>query len=212
MRIYLIRHSKTTWNQERRLQGHLDSPLTKEGIENAKALSSYFRSQNIDFDYVFSSPILRAYQTAQYLTQHSIIKDERLMEMNFGIFEGVSIKELLKREDHLYENLWHHPELFTRIPQGESYEEVMERASSFLESLNQYDKNSSILVVTHGMFFIVLLAVMLGIKKKDLDKINQNVVEGCSLNVIIKNDQTYQLEIYNQCDFLPYVSHASFSK
>lgn len=212
MNIYLIRHSKTQWNQEKKLQGHLDSPLTKEGIENAKALSDYFQKEKIHFDYVFSSPILRAYQTAQYLTDLPIIQDKRLMEMNFGIFEGVPISELLKREDHLYVNLWHHPELFTRIPHGESYEEVIERANSFLKYLNSYDDHSTILVVTHGMFFIVLLATMLGIEKKDFVKINQNVVEGCSLNLIIKTHQIYQLKIYNQCDFLPHVSHISFSK
>ena len=48
MKIYLTRHSKTAWNQEKRLQGRCDSPLTQEGEENAKALKDYI--QTIPFD------------------------------------------------------------------------------------------------------------------------------------------------------------------
>ena len=53
MKIYLTRHSKTAWNQEKRLQGRCDSPLTQEGEENAKALKDYI--QTIPFDCIYSS-------------------------------------------------------------------------------------------------------------------------------------------------------------
>ena len=58
MKIYITRHSKTIWNQEKRLQGRNDSPLTQEGIENAYALKDYI--SDISFDKVYTSPILRA--------------------------------------------------------------------------------------------------------------------------------------------------------
>lgn len=74
MKIYLTRHSQTLWNIEKRLQGRKDSPLTNEGKENAKALKQYI--QNMYFDYIYSSPIPRAYITAQYVFQDNIIKDE----------------------------------------------------------------------------------------------------------------------------------------
>ncbi len=65
MKIYLTRHSKTAWNQEKRLQGRCDSPLTQEGKENAKALKEHI--QTISFDGIYSSPIPRACTTARLL-------------------------------------------------------------------------------------------------------------------------------------------------
>ena len=96
MKIYITRHSKTKWNEEKRLQGRKDSPLTKEGIDNAFALKDHLNS--FKFDYIYSSPIDRAYHTAQILFDNRIIKDNRLMEMNFGEFEGKYISELLNEK------------------------------------------------------------------------------------------------------------------
>lgn len=205
MKIYLTRHSKTVWNKERRLQGRLDSDLLEEGIENAKALRNYIVNNNIHFDYIYSSPILRAYKTAQIVFYDShIILDNRLMEMNFGDFEGRKISELL--DEPLYQNLWNHPEKFTRIPDGESYNDVIKRVSSFLEDLKLLDRNSSVFIMTHGMCFIVILAVMLHLKKEDFVTINQNVVEGCSLT-LVEFDEDYQIIYKNLCDYLPHITN-----
>ena len=210
MRIYLTRHSKTLWNQEKRLQGHCDSPLTNEGIENAKALKAYLKQNQISFDKVYSSPITLAYQTAQLIFDNQdIIQDDLLKEMNFGIFEGRQIPDILKTDFELYDHLWNHPEKFTRIPKGESYDEVIERAQAFIEKIKQLPHESQIMVVTHGMFFIVLLATMLHLEKKDFIQINQKVVEGCSLT-IVEYHNDFQLKSYNQCDYLPHVSQISF--
>lgn len=165
MKIYLTRHSKTVWNEEKRLQGRKDSPLTIQGQDNALALKKHI--QDMTFDYIYSSPIPRAYQTAKIIFDEKyIIKDERLIEMNFGDYEGCLISSL--KDSKTYYQLWHQPELFTRIPHGESYDEVIIRAKSFIDDLKKHNLNDSIMVVTHGMFFIVLLASMLGLEKKIL--------------------------------------------
>lgn len=213
MKIYLTRHSKTIWNQEKRLQGRKDSPLLKEGIENAYALKKFLLEKNMHFDYIYSSPILRAYKTAEIIFGNaSLIKDDRLMEMNFGDFEGRKISDILETDYDIYHCLWDCPEQFTRIPHGESYDEVIARAQSFLDDLKTLDQNASVFIVTHGMFFIVLLALMLHLDKKDYTQINQQVVEGCSLTLVdYQND--FQLEFYNQCNYLPYVTkNNSFKK
>lgn len=212
MKIYLTRHSKTIWNEEKRLQGRCDSPLSLDGIENAKALKKYLEESQMQFDYIYSSPILRAYHTATLLfDEKEIIKDDRLMEMNFGVLEGRKISDILQTDYELYHNLWYHPEKFTRIPEGESYDDVIFRAQSFLDDLKKLDQKSSVFIVTHGMFFIILLAIMLHLEKKDFVKINQKVVEGCSLTLIEYQDD-YQLISYNQHDFLPHVMAASFAQ
>ena len=215
MKIYLTRHSQTIWNQEGRLQGHQDSPLTADGKENALALKKYI--QDINFDYIYSSPILRAYTTACLLfdkQEQDIIQDERLSEMNFGIFEGQKTSDIAKDKNNseLYRNLWDYPEKFTRIPDGESYDEVIKRVKSFLDNLKQLDNDSTIMIVTHGMYFIVMLATMLKLDKKDFVKISHQVVQGCSLTLVTYDNINYQLEFYNQHDFLPHTKTPSFIK
>lgn len=211
LKIYITRHSKTIWNEEKRLQGRQDSPLTQKGIENAQALKKYI--QNIHFDYIFSSPIPRAYHTAEIVFENqNIIKDIRLSEMNFGDFEGRKIADILKTDYELYHQLWHEPENFTYIPHGESYDQVIERVRLFLNDLEKLPDQSQIMIVTHGMYFIVLLATMLGLEKKDFIKINQKVVDGCSLTCVNYHQGIYQLEFYNECSYLPHAANESFSK
>lgn len=211
MKIYLTRHSKTKWNEEKRLQGRKDSPLTRKGIENALALKEYI--QHMHFDYIYSSPILRAYHTAKLVFEdQNIIQDNRLSEMNFGDFEGRKISSILESDSDLYYQLWHEPEKFTCIPHGETYDQVIERVTSFLKDLEKLPDQSQVMIVTHGMYFIVLLATMLGLKKKDFIKLNQKVVDGCSLTCVYYSHGKYTLDFYNECSYLPHVSNESFAK
>lgn len=208
MKIYLTRHSKTVWNEEKRLQGRKDSPLTIQGQDNALALKKHI--QDMTFDYIYSSPILRAYHTAHLIFEkQDIIQDDRLMEMNFGDYEGCLISSL--KDSKIYYQLWHQPELFTKIPNGESYDEVIARAESFLDDLKKHHEDDVIMVVTHGMFFIVLLATMLGLEKKDFIQLNQKVVDGCSLTCVHFDGKQFTLDYYNDCSFLPHISNASFA-
>lgn len=213
MKIYITRHSKTLWNEEKRLQGRLDSPLTEEGIENALALKSYLQNNSLKFDKVYSSPIPRAFQTACLLFDQKEIKtDERIMEMNFGDFEGQKISDLLENHYELYHQLWNQPEQFERIPHGESYEEVILRVQDFLYDLKKLPEESQVMIVTHGMCFVVFMSIFLKLTKKDLVKINQQIVEGCSLTCVEEVDGCYEVLYYNEHQFLPHVMHASFAK
>ena len=211
MIIYLTRHSQTIWNEEKRLQGRLDSPLTANGIKNAEALKEYIHNYSID--YIYSSPTLRAYHTAEIVfPDHNIIKDKRLLEMDFGTLEGRKISDILKTDYELYHQLWNEPELFQGIPQGESYEDVIKRLQSFIHDLKKLPDQSTVMIVTHGMCFIVLFSLFMGYEKKDYVKINQKVVDGCSLTCIhYKNDQ-FELQYYNECSYLPFRSNETFAK
>lgn len=209
MNIYITRHSKTIWNQEKRLQGRKDSPLTDEGIKNAYALKKYIN--NISFDCVLSSPIKRAYDTAKILTNNQIVIDHNLIEMDFGVLEGKKISEILQTNYEVYNNMWNHPELFERIKDGESYDEVQNRVKIFLDNLKKKNFNN-VLIVTHGMLFINMCAYMLGLERKDFIKINQQVVDGCSLTLFEEIDGEYKMVFFGKNDFLPYQSNNIFNK
>ena len=63
MKIYLLRHGETRWNKRSKLQGQVDIPLAPEGIEQAEVTAEGMK--DIPFDYIFASPLKRAYKTAQ---------------------------------------------------------------------------------------------------------------------------------------------------
>ena len=90
--LYIIRHGKTDWNNERKLQGRTDIPLNEEGIEMARRARDEYR--NVPFDICYCSPLKRARQTADILLEGRdipIITDDRLLEMSFGIYEGINL-------------------------------------------------------------------------------------------------------------------------
>ena len=89
--LLLVRHGETLWNQQGRMQGQHDSPLTTVGLQQAKQLAQ--RLKDASFTALYSSDLGRAHQTARCIadeTGHEIVADRGLRERNFGIFEGLT--------------------------------------------------------------------------------------------------------------------------
>ena len=189
MKIYLTRHSKTLWNQEKRLQGWQDSPLTAEGIEDAKLLKA--RITELKIDYCYSSPIERAKATSEILFDHVLV-DERLKEMNFGKYEGCLINELLN--DPIYNRLWNLPDDDVSTPGGETYHEVQMRLKDFFNDIYKKHHDDTIFITIHGMLFIILHGIMLNYKTSELTKINKYVVRGCSLSEVEYDGKEFKIK------------------
>lgn len=161
MLIYFIRHGETDWNKNGRLQGRVDIPLNEEGKK--AALLTREGLKEVVFDVAFSSPLKRAYETAEIiLTGRNvpIIKDERLREVGFGAYEGVKRSEW----DENIQNFFARTELYFPKGEGEHLEKVLEREADFLRELfgNDTYKDSTILVSTHGAALSGLLTVIKG--------------------------------------------------
>lgn len=128
MELYIIRHGETKWNSEKRLQGRSDIELNEYGIELARITSEALK--DVKFDKIYSSPLKRAYETAEILRgsrKLDIICDDRLKEMCFGDYEG-------KVTDTLPDEFWKFfddPVNFVPAGNGETYEQVIERAKDF---------------------------------------------------------------------------------
>ncbi|WP_052466482.1 histidine phosphatase family protein [Beduini massiliensis] len=188
--LYITRHGMTQWNEEGRLQGHGDSPLTTQGIKDAQALSKLMKHYPIDM--IYSSPLMRAYQTACLVfPNRSIIKDERLKEMSFGDYEGRYVSELLDEED--YDALWNHPETFDRIPHGESYAEVYARLHSFLDELSSLKEEHHIFIAIHGMLYVILMSIIKEVPIKELTTLNRSIIRGGALTIVSLEEHSYHL-------------------
>jgi broad specificity phosphatase PhoE len=144
--FYFIRHGETDWNQKNIIMGQTDIPLNEAGRQQAREASKNL--QNINFSNIYSSPLLRAHQTAEIINEdfkHSLILDSGLMERKWGKYEG---------DDHKF--------FLTGLKDGElprgakTYDEFQLRVlKSITEILNT--SPSSPLIVAHGGVFVALI-------------------------------------------------------
>src|SRR4051812_18769460 len=91
-----LRHGATDWNREGRFQGRTDNPLNDDGIAQAHAAAEKLRA--VALGHVVSSPLLRAVQTAEVianLASKTVTLDQGLIELDFGSFEGMPVRELM---------------------------------------------------------------------------------------------------------------------
>ncbi|WP_078695832.1 histidine phosphatase family protein [Caloramator quimbayensis] len=144
MDIVLIRHGRTDVNEKGCFGGSTDTGLSIRGIKEVENLKLHIK--DIDFDCIYASPMIRALQTVKILGFDYII-DDRLREIDFGIFEGLSYKDIEKKYPKEYEK-WNTDYLNYRFINGESLMDVFERACDFLRSVDK--NNKRILIVTHG--------------------------------------------------------------
>ena len=146
----LVRHGETTWNRVGKIQGHLDSPLSSEGIAQAKTLAE--RLQLESFDVLISSDLGRAHNTAQCIamrTGHGISVDPRLRERHYGIFQGMTRSEAKSVYPDVYAR-YHNESVTYAIPGGESTSECFLRNLECLQELAARYPGKRIVVVTHG--------------------------------------------------------------
>ena len=159
--ITLLRHGESEGNQSGLLQGQSDYPLTSAGVEQAQRLASFWESQDIQFDLIVSSPLLRASQTAQIIA--SCLKvpikfDPVWKERNFGRLQGAKLKEIDQRTPPVdffdpYEPIGGN---------GESQLDLYLRASQALQTIIRQPAGTY-LVVSHGGILNKALYVIMGI-------------------------------------------------
>ena len=166
--IYLVRHGETEWNRAGRMQGHLDSPLTERGRDQARRIGLLLRDLITEPETctMVVSPLGRARQTAGIIAEAMGVPSERFAvdplarEVTWGDWNGLTREEIIAadpehwrrfREDH-----WQ-----VAAPAGESWAEMSERARQWLGDAGKAD--GTILLVSHGAFGRALRGRYLGL-------------------------------------------------
>lgn len=150
--LYLCRHGDTAWSPSRRLAGRTDIPLTEHGEANARQLGR--RLSQVHFDRILVSPLLRARRTAELagFAQVAVV-DDRLAEMNFGDYEGLTLQEI-----HRQRPGWTY--LRDGCPGGEVADDVCRRADALLSDL--VPRGGTCLLFGHSVALRVLAARFMG--------------------------------------------------
>lgn len=162
IKVYMLRHGETAWNADgNRYCGRTDLPLNEKGISQAEETRRLIK--NIDFDGIFSSPLKRAYQTAVIAAGNKNVKtEERLIEVDFGRWEGKTREEFMKENKSAWLNWLRDPEEFAAGSTGENAKSIIGRLTSFYDEIIREYKSGRVLVVAHNGVNRLFLAHKLG--------------------------------------------------
>ena len=195
MEIYIVRHGTTPWNEKRKLQGRVDIELNEAGREVARLTG--IALEGTKFDKIYSSPLIRAYETACLIRSNKdnipIIRDERLREIHFGDFEGQSAIELQKDQSNSFHYFFTEPEKYQKTGEGEDFIEVCKRTKEFMKQVIEPEKDDleRVMIVGHGAMNKAIMCYVLnhGIEQYWSGGLQTN----CGIDIINLDDNGYTL-------------------
>lgn len=210
MEVYVVRHGKTDWNKECRFQGAKDIPINEEGRQAAQILSD--RLANVNFDMFFSSPLCRAFETAEIIRGErkvEIIKTEQIKEISFGSFEGLPFDDWMNT-DHPRKYFFTEPGKYIPPEGGETFESACERTKAFakevIEPLYKKIPDGRIMIVAHGA---ILAALMCYLENRSIQNFWGEGLKGNCEETIYEFDGTkWTLKSAAKPKENPYVAYA----
>ena len=178
--LYIMRHGLTDWNVRHKLQGQTDIPLNGEGRRMAeKAAEAY---QSVPLDLCYSSPLIRAHETAEIVLRGRNIPirtDDRLREMCFGEYEGLENSFL--DPDCPINTLFLKPEAYTcSVGGAETFGQLFARTGSFLREVADplLKEGKNVLIVGHG---VMNLSIISQIRHLPIEEFWKPGIESCKM-------------------------------
>jgi probable phosphoglycerate mutase len=164
MKLYFVRHGESTANLLREFSNHgFKHPLTEKGIAQANQLKESL--QSLKFALIYSSPVLRAVQTAQILADHlsaPLQIADSLREWDVGVYEGTTDPQGWELHRQVQEDWFFRKKMDSKMPGGESFNDIRKRFLPFVEKLIHDGQKSeqNILLVAHGGLYVAMLPVI----------------------------------------------------
>lgn len=161
-RLLFVRHGQSTWNDERRIQGQLDPPLSELGEEQARCVAE--RLEGSQLAGFYTSDLARCRETAALISDRLVLRPvnlRTLREVDLGQWEGKTREELQREYPAEWER-WSREPSWDIVPGGEGAAPFERRVERVVNRL--FDKHSSgdVLVVTHGGVIQVAIGMVTG--------------------------------------------------
>jgi broad specificity phosphatase PhoE len=194
-KLFLIRHGSTDWNVKRRYCGFVDIALNNKGKAQAKRLRR--RLENETVHKVYSSDRKRAIQTAGIVFKgYDIEKIADFREMHFGIFEGLTYKQIMKKFPDIYKK-WIENPFETVIPSGESLTILKKRVVKAFKKIILRHPNQAVAVVCHGGAISAFINHIL--KSRDFWK---HIPQSASLTLLELKNNKLKINLLNDISHL----------
>lgn len=161
-KFYIVRHGQSEGNALRKFLGHTDLGLTELGHKQGKKTAEYLKDKGIDA--IYSSDLVRAYDTAKYLGDMlgiEPVKSQNLREIFAGEWEGRALTEIID----LYENyqVWLNDFGKVRCDGGESTLELQERFAKELVRIAEENDGKTVMIATHAGAIRAMSCIWLGL-------------------------------------------------
>ncbi|MFY2562445.1 histidine phosphatase family protein [Corallococcus terminator] len=172
-RMILVRHGRPSEEMKGRCYGRLDVGLAPEGHVQAERAARLLAQ--VEFQALYSSPRLRALDTARRLAEDrgmDLRVEEAFREIDFGLFEGLTYEEAERLHPAVYAEWMAHPER-VRFPEGETFSEMRERVREGGRALRARHVGQCFALVSHGGVNRTLLAESLGMADQHLFRLDQ---------------------------------------
>lgn len=203
VRIILIRHGETQWNIEGRYQGQEDTHLSERGLKQGRLVAEGLRNTHLDA--AISSPLERSYMTCKFcadLHDLPVRKDDRLLEINHGDWEGCLAGEI-KAEYPTEFRQWHaQPQYVTMPGGGESLEDVRRRVR---DAFNEYAvtyAGQTILVAAHDAVNKAIICDLMGLDMSHFWQIKQ---DNTCINVVEYENGQWRVVLLNSTAHMGYL-------
>jgi len=180
--LYLIRHGETDYNRQGIVQGGgVDSSLNATGIQQSQSFYRFYQQES--FDALYCSPLRRTSQTLSPWQQRGLEPNplEELIELNWGIHEGLIPTAEQKAEFLSIKQKWTEGELHLSVTGGETPLQAWERSQKAMEILFEKHQGERLLVCTHGRLLRILLS---GLLDKDISRMEQYTQPNTGLHLI----------------------------
>ena len=198
MRIILARHGETEWNVAEIFRGRIDVELSEKGLKQAELLAGYLRDFKIEA--IYSSALKRALRTAQAISQYHRLNVEistGLMDLDFGEWEGLSRREVQEKYKESYSEWLNYPEK-TRMPKGESLNDVRERAIALIGEVT-VKHEGTVVLVSHRVVTKILICALLGLDNSHFWNIEHDT---CGMTTFNYRDGQFILTEHNNTSCL----------
>ncbi|MCI8925064.1 MAG: histidine phosphatase family protein [Lachnospiraceae bacterium] len=170
MKLYLVRHGETDWNLQNRIQGQTDTPLNEQGRRQAQELAMKLKEKH-HISSLYSSRQKRAFETAQVVGRMIGLEPQirqGLEEISLGKWEGYTWRQVREQFPEAYQ-AWYNNRRYQVPPQGESYQQLLDRLLPTLADL--MEKNGgNVLAVTHSAVIMTLLSFVYDTPFEDMAK------------------------------------------
>lgn len=174
LEVYFLRHGQTEWNaQGNRYCGRTDVALTELGLSQAADTAQQLAG--VTFDQVFSSPLIRAGKTASIASGgHLVTSDERLIEVDFGQWEGLRRDEFMENDPASWAAWEKDPASTPAGNTGETAMQVINRVDDFFRTCSRRFPTGRILVVAHNGVNRLYMAWKLGMPLRNYRQLVQD--------------------------------------
>jgi alpha-ribazole phosphatase/probable phosphoglycerate mutase len=199
-RFYLVRHGETIWNNQIRLQGHRDIPLSDAGRQQARCIAG--RLAAVALHAAYTSDLQRAAETAAIVLagrglDAQLLPD--LREASFGVWEGLTYEEVSRLYPAEQAARRANP-ADVAPPGGEPLSTMLLRMQRVIARITADHPDRSVLVVTHGGPLRIFIGALLGLGLESYWKLR---VDNCSLSIVDTYPEGAILSLLNDTCHLP---------